>query len=127
MNRKQHRGVVTANHGILAASQPLAVSAGLAVLQRGGNFADAAIAVSAVLCVVEPYNSQIGGDAFLIVYDAAAHQTTALNGSGAAPRQASADKFPDGIPVRGLASASVPGLVAVWADLHKKWGSIPMV
>ena len=126
MNRKQHRGVVTANHGILAASQPLAVSAGLAVLQRGGNFADAAIAVSAVLCVVEPYNSQIGGDAFLIVYDAAAHQTTALNGSGAAPRQASADKFPDGIPVRGLAFASVPGLVAVWADLHKKWGSIPM-
>ncbi len=126
MNRKQHRGVVTANRGILAASQPLAVSAGLAVLQSGGNFADAAIAVSAVLCVIEPYNSQIGGDAFLIVYDAATHQTTALNGSGAAPMKALPDRFPNGIPLRGLASASVPGLVAIWADINKKWGTIPL-
>ncbi len=126
MNRKQHRGVVTAKRGILAASQPLAVSAGLEVLQRGGNFADAAIAVSSVLCVIEPYNSQLGGDAFLIVYDAASRKTTALNGSGAAPGRATPDRFTSGIPIRGLASASVPGLVAMWSDLNSKWGTMPL-
>ena len=62
----QHRGVVVANNGMVAASQPLAVSAAMNMLQNGGSFADAAIAASAVLCVVEPYASHLGGDAFMI-------------------------------------------------------------
>ena len=123
---KQHRGVVVAQNGVVAASQPLAVSAGLKVLQEGGNFADAALATSAVLCVTEPYNSHLGGDAFIIVYDAKTKQTTALNASGAAPALATPDHFAGGIPLRGLQAASVPGLVDAWFNFHSQWGSLPV-
>ena len=95
---RQHRGVVVARKGIVAASQPLAVTAGLDALQRGGNFADAALATSAVLAVVEPYASHLGGDAFIIVYDAKTGETTALNGSGAAPLAATPERFPNRHP-----------------------------
>jgi len=121
----QHRGVVVAKNGMIAASQPLAVSTGLNILQQGGTFADAAIAASAVLCVVEPYASQLGGDAFIIVYDAPTGTTVALNGSGAAPMAADPSVFPEGIPLRGIASASVPGLVDAWEALHLRWGRSP--
>ncbi len=122
----QHRGVVVAKQGMAAASQPLAVSAGLNVLMRGGTFVDAALATSATLAVVEPSASHIGGDAFVIVYDATTGQTTALNGSGAAPQRATLEHFGDGIPLRGLAAASVPGLVDTWFALHEKWGKLPV-
>ena len=65
-----NRGNVVARNGVVAASQPLAVSAGLEILRRGGSAADAAIAVSAVLCVVEPGASHLGGDAFVITHHA---------------------------------------------------------
>ena len=123
---KQHRGVVAAKNGIVAASQPLAAAAGLNVLQRGGNFADAAIAVSAVLCVTEPYASHLGGDAFAILYDGKTGKTTAINASGAAPQAAMPERFPNGIPLRGLIAASVPGLVDSWFTLHQGRGTLPM-
>jgi gamma-glutamyltranspeptidase/glutathione hydrolase len=126
MSTGQHRGVVVGRQGMVAASQPLAVSAGLNVLQGGGNFVDAALATSAVLCVTEPYASQVGGDAFIIVYDAKTGQTTALNASGAAPQAATLEHFADGIPLRGLSAASVPGLVDAWFTLHGKWGTKPV-
>ncbi len=121
----QHRGVVTASQGMAAASQPLAVSAGLQALQNGGSAQDAAIAISAVLCVVEPHASHLGGDAFVIVWDNAQRKATALNGSGAAPMSASPDRFANGIPLRGPAAASVPGLVDVWSELHRQGGRLP--
>jgi len=121
-----HRGIVVAKNGVVAASQPLAVSAGLEILQRGGTFIDAALATSATLAVTEPYASHLGGDAFVIVYDAATKATTAFNASGAAPRAATPDVFPDGIPVRGLKAASVPGLVDCWFTLHARYGSLPV-
>jgi gamma-glutamyltranspeptidase/glutathione hydrolase len=111
---------------MVCASQPLAVSAGLEILRQGGTFIDAAIAVSAVLAVIEPYNSHLGGDAFVITYDASTRRTTAYNGSGAAPAAATPDRFPGGIPLRGLAAASVPGLVDAWFTLHARHGSLPM-
>ena len=126
MNYPTHRGVVVARNGILAASQPLAVSAGLRILQLGGTFVDAAIATSAVLSVTEPYSSQLGGDAFVIAYSSKTRRTTAYNGSGAAPASASLDRFRDGIPVRGLQSASVPGLIATWFELYERHGALPM-
>lgn len=122
----QHRGVVVAKNGVVAASQPLAVSVGLGVLMRGGSFVDAALATSATLAVVEPSASHLGGDAFVIVYDAKTGKTTALNGSGAAPLAASLDRFPDGIPLRGLIASSVPGLVDTWFALHERWGRLPV-
>ena len=126
MSTGQHRGVVVGRQGMVAASQPLAVSAGLNILQSGGSFVDAALATSAVLCVTEPYASQVGGDAFIILYDAKTGRTTALNASGAAPQAAAREHFADGIPLRGLAAASVPGLVDAWFTLHARWGTKPV-
>jgi len=121
-----HRGVMVARGGAVAASQPLAVSAGLNILARGGSFADAAIATSAVLCVVEPQASHVGGDAFLVVYDAARRDTIAFNGSGAAPRSATPESYAGGIPVHGLRAATVPGLVSTWFALHERFGTLPV-
>jgi gamma-glutamyltranspeptidase / glutathione hydrolase len=126
MSYPQHRGVVTARKGMVAASQPLAVSAGLQILQSGGSFIDAAIAVSSVLAVTEPYASHIGGDAFVITYESASGRVTAFNASGAAPLQATLDRFEQGIPVRGMTAASVPGLPSCWFELHSRFGTRPM-
>ncbi|HSV75346.1 MAG TPA: gamma-glutamyltransferase [Chthonomonadales bacterium] len=120
------RGIVVAKRGAVAASQPLAVSAAIAVLASGGNAVDAAIAASSVLTVTEPYASHLGGDAFVIHYDARTQRTTAYNGSGAAPAAATAEAFRDGIPPRGPRAASVPGLVDLWFTLHARHGSRPM-
>ncbi|HVK05525.1 MAG TPA: gamma-glutamyltransferase family protein, partial [Armatimonadaceae bacterium] len=121
------RGLVLARGGAVAASQPLAVSVGLAALARGGSFADAAISASAVLTVVEPFNSQLGGDAFLVVYDAGRGQTLAFNGSGAAPASATPESFgAEGIPTRGMRAATVPGLVDTWFALHERFGTLSM-
>ncbi len=118
-----YRGVVVARNGAVATSQPLATAVGLHVLQQGGNFVDAALAVSAVLTVIEPYNSHLGGDAFVVLYDARTRQTHALNASGPAPHAATIERFRDGIPIRGMQSASVPGLVSAWALLHERYAT----
>jgi gamma-glutamyltranspeptidase/glutathione hydrolase len=120
------RSVVVAERGVVAASQPLAVSAGLHILRTGGSFVDAAIATSAVLCVVEPWASHLGGDAFVVLYDAERKQTLALNGSGAAPAAAKSERFPNGIPLRGITAATVPGLVDAWGRLHALYGKLPL-
>ena len=121
------RGLVVAANGAAATSQPLATAAALAILGRGGTFADAAIAASAVLCVIEPWNSHLGGDAFLIVHDAKKRETLAYNASGAAPKSATLASYPNGIPVHGPRSATVPGLVDAWFELHQRHGSLPMI
>lgn len=105
----------------MATSQPLATAAALGILERGGTFADAAIAASAVLCVIEPWNSHLGGDAFLVVHEAATKTTLAYNASGAAP--ASVTREP--IPLHGPRSTTVPGLVDAWHALHSRHGSLP--
>ena len=117
-----HRGLVIARGGA-AASQPLAVSAGIATLAKGGNCIDAALAMSAVLCVVEPHNSHLGGDAFAIYYSAKNRETVAFNASGAAPRPATLESYQGGIPLHGVRAATVPGLVHCWGELHKRYGS----
>ena len=111
-----------AARGVAATSQPLATAAAMGILERGGSFADAAIAASAVLCVVEPWNSHLGGDAFLIVHESANRTTLAYNASGAAP--ASARREP--VPLRGPRSSTVPGLVDAWFALHARHGVLPV-
>ncbi|CEK12544.1 gamma-glutamyltransferase [Chthonomonas calidirosea] len=123
---EQHRGIVVAKRGLVAASQPLAAAAGLKMLMDGGSFADAAIATSAVLCVTEPHASHLGGDAFLIVYEAATSKTYAFNGSGKAPQAATAEHFGRAIPTRGIRSVAVPGLVDVWHEFHQRWGRLSL-
>jgi len=121
-----HRGVVYAKNGAAASSQPLAVSAALEILREGGTAIDAGIAASAVLAVVEPGASHLGGDAFLIVHEAKTKTNTALNGSGEAPHKATAAEFPTGIDIHGYKAATVPGLVSTWFAAHEKFGKLPI-
>ena len=120
------RAVVHSNNGGVAASQPLAVSAALNILQRGGSCIDAGIAASAVLNVVEPSCSHLGGDAFLVVHNAKTRKNIAFNGSGEAPHDATASEFAGGIPAHGFRAGTVPGLVSTWFEAHKSFGRLPM-
>ena len=120
------RAVVHSKNGGVAASQPLAVSAALNILQRGGSCIDAGIAASAVLNVVEPSCSHLGGDAFLVVHNAKTRKNIAFNGSGEAPHDATAAEFAAGIPAHGFRAGTVPGLVSTWFEAHKSFGRIPM-
>lgn len=121
-----HRGIVTASRGAIATSHPLASSAGLWVLREGGNFIDAGVAAAAVLNVVEPGNSHLGGDVFMLVYTRKEGQVTAINGSGAAPRLATPDRFPQGIPTRHISACTVPGEVDGWITALEKFGTWPL-
>ena len=79
------RSVVATTYGIVAASQPLAARAGVQVLERGGNAADAAIAANAAIGLMEPTGNGIGGDLFALVYEARTGELHGLNASGWAP------------------------------------------
>ena len=118
MAQLTHRSNVYARNGVAAASQPLAVSAGIEILRKGGSAFDAAIAMSAVLCVVEPGASHLGGDAFVITHKSTDRSNLAFNGSGEAPHSATIDEFADGIDIHGYRSATVPGLVSTWFAIH---------
>ncbi|KAH9837052.1 gamma-glutamyltranspeptidase [Rhodofomes roseus] len=123
------RSQVYATKGMVAASQPLAVEAGLEILRKGGNAADAAVAVSAALNVSEPSCCGIGGDAFCLFYDAQKKTVQAMNGSGRAPAKLSIEYMRErgvtgrSIPVTDLNSVTVPGAAAAWVDTVEKFGS----
>ncbi|KAF9455036.1 gamma-glutamyltranspeptidase [Macrolepiota fuliginosa MF-IS2] len=123
------RSVVYGTKGIVSSSQPLATAAGLEILRKGGNAADAAVATSAALNVTEPSCCGIGGDAFCLFYDAKTKQVKALNGSGKAPKKLNIDyirgRGVEGrrIPLRDLNSVTVPGAAAAWADTVETLGS----
>ena len=114
--------------GAVVAPHHLATAAGLQVLAAGGHAVDAAIATNAVLGVVMPNGCGIGGDAFWLVWDEAAGEQVALNGSGRAPAGASAARLReaglDRIPLRGPFGITVPGAVRSWADAHRRWGRL---
>ncbi len=121
------RSVVISQQGMVATSQPLAAVVGLEVLKQGGNAVDAAIAANAVLCVVEPMSCGVGGDLFAIVWDNKTKKLYGLNASGRSPlalnRQVFADQGHTQIPLQGPLSWSVPGCVAGWDDLRKRFGT----
>jgi len=115
---------------MVATSQPLAVQVGLDILKAGGHAVDAAIAVNAMLGLVEPISCGIGGDVFAIVWDAQEGRLAGLNGSGRAPakltREAISERGLDRIPLRGPLSWTVPGCVDGWYALHERYGRLPM-
>src|SRR5919112_228450 len=90
-NPRGSRSPVLARHGVIATSHPLASAAGLQVMQEGGNAIDAAGTAAAVLAVVEPTMTGIGGDVFAIVYDAKSKTLRGLNSSGRAGAKADPD------------------------------------
>lgn len=124
------RSEVIAQNGMVATSQPLATQVGLDVLRQGGNAIDAAIAANAMLGLVEPTGSGIGGDLFAIVWDAKTKKLYGLNASGRSPKSLSKDVFLDKglskIPSFGPLPVSVPGAVDGWFELHDRFGSLPM-
>src|SRR5512141_1406525 len=85
------RSAVYSRNGIVATSQPLASTAGLEILAKGGNAADAAVAAGAALNVTEPTSTGIGGDMFALFYSSDTKRITALNGSGRAPAKLTLD------------------------------------
>ncbi|KAI0094962.1 gamma-glutamyltranspeptidase [Irpex rosettiformis] len=123
------RSVVFGTKGIVSASQPLAVEAGLEILRKGGNAADAAVATSAALNVTEPCSCGIGGDAFCLFYDAKEKTVKAFNGSGRSPEKLTIEHVRaqgvvgNSIPSSNLNSVTVPGCAAAWVDTVEKLGS----
>ncbi len=119
-----------ATRGMVATSQPLAVQAGLDILKLGGNAADAAVAVAAMLNVVEPISTGIGGDMFALYWDAKTRLVTALNGSGRAPAGASIEELKGlgymRMPTYTGHAVSVPGAVAGWSDLLARHGRMTL-
>ena len=122
------RSPVLAMNGMVATSQPLASAAALKVLQEGGNAVDAAITAAAVLNVVEPNMTGIGGDMFALLYMQEEGKVTAINGSGWAGSKADlgmltaqgANRLSD------IQTVTVPGAVAGWFKLHERYGKLPM-
>ncbi|MBC7875687.1 MAG: gamma-glutamyltransferase [Anaerolineales bacterium] len=126
------RSPVYSRRGIVATSQPLATAAGIEILSKGGNAADAAVACAAALNVTEPTSTGIGGDMFALYFDSKTKQVTALNGSGRAPSALTLDRLKkenllaDELPPYHAHTITVPGACAGWCDLIEKHGSLSL-
>ena len=123
---------IEAEKWMVAAANPLAVEAGARVLAEGGSAADAMVAVQAVLGLVEPQSSGMGGGAFLVWYDAATDRLTTLDGRETAPRAATPKLFLDdnGEPLQfydavvGGRSVGTPGTPMLMEAAHERWGKL---
>jgi gamma-glutamyltranspeptidase/glutathione hydrolase len=124
------RSTVYAPHGAIATSHPLASAAGLAVLQRGGNAIDAAVTAAAVLNLVEPHMTGIGGDMFAILWSAQEGRLLGLNASGRSgsrmTREALLERGYESVPLHGAEPITVPGALSGWAALLERHGTISL-
>src|SRR5436190_21054036 len=130
--RPAARAATTAQPFVIAAN-PLAARAGLNVLKRGGSAVDAAIAVQAMLSLVEPQSSGVGGGAFMTYYDGRTGKISVYDGREVAPAQATSSMFLDasGKPlpfntaVLSGRATGVPGAVKMLASAHEEHGKLP--
>lgn len=124
------RSEVYATQGMAATSQPLATQVAIDILKQGGSAVDAAIAANAMLGLVEPTGSGVGGDLFAIVWSAKDKRLYGLNASGRSPKSLTLEKLKslglDYLPPLGSLPVSVPGAVDGWFELHDKFGKLPM-
>ncbi len=116
--------------GMVGSTHWLASAAGMAVLEKGGNAFDAAVATGLVLQIVEPHLNGPGGEAPVIGYDAASGQTFVLDGQGTAPAAATIDEFArlglDLVPGTGLLAACVPAAFGTWMLLLQRYGTMKL-
>ena len=119
--------MIVTRFGVVATSQSLASQAGAKVLEAGGNAIDAAIAANAVVGLTQPYVNGMGGDLFAIVFEAKTGKVYGLNSSGWTPRALTIDylksKGVTKLDARGVHTITVPGCVAGWDALRKKFGT----
>ncbi len=124
------RSEVIAAGGMAATSQPLATQIALDILKAGGNAIDAAIAANAALGLMEPTGNGMGGDIFIILWDAKSKQLYGLNGSGRSPRSLTLDLLKEqgftSLPAYGPIPVTVPGCVDGWFTAHDRFGKLPM-
>ncbi|MBP2673311.1 MAG: Gamma-glutamyltransferase [Deltaproteobacteria bacterium] len=131
----QTRSEILARNGVVAASEPLAAQAGLKILQDGGNAVDAAVATAAVLALVEPNSTGLGGELFAIVWDAKTKKLHQISANGPSPGNYTRATFAangfdlsgppyGGPPGTGIFAAMVPGSVDGWDKLLKRFGTM---
>jgi gamma-glutamyltranspeptidase/glutathione hydrolase len=123
-----YRPSVAGLNGMVASGHPLASQAGVRIMQAGGNAIDAAIAAAAAVGVVEPAMSGVGGDGFILIYDAATGRPHGVNATGPAPARATRERYlaRGGIPMHGMPSVSVPGLVDGWLLAQRRFGKLDL-
>ena len=123
------RPATLATHGMVATPHALASTAGLRVLEEGGSAMDAAIAANAILTVLYPDQTAIGGDCFFMVFDASTGDTVGFNGSGRSAMGASAQSLISqgltAMPAKGGATVTVPGTIDAWVSGHERFGRLP--
>ena len=124
------RSTVLARNGMVATSQPLAALAGLRQMMQGGNAVDAAVAAAAVLNVVEPVSTGVGGDMFALVWNNKEKSLRALNGSGRSPAAASLEELRaqghNRMPEFGVHTVTVPGAVHGWETILESCGTMSL-
>src|SRR5690242_14314921 len=128
-DRSYGRSMVITRDGIVATSHVQASVAGAQILAKGGSAVDAAIAANAVLGVTEPMMNGMGGDLFAIYWDAKTGKLYGLNASGWSPQGLTLEhmksKGATMMPEFGIDAVTVPGAVAGWNALHRRFGKLP--
>jgi gamma-glutamyltranspeptidase/glutathione hydrolase len=124
------RSTVLGTKGAVACEHPSAALIGLRVLDAGGTAADACVAMAAAMAVLSPMQTGMGGDAFLLFYEAETGQVSGIDGSGRAPEAVSVEKLRslglDEMPERGALTLTVPGAVRMWEDAVERFGNQPL-
>ncbi len=124
------RSTVFGTKGAVACEHPQAALAGIKMLEAGGTAADACVAMAAAMAVLSPMSTGMGGDAFLLFYEADTGRVIGANGSGRAPKSATIEKMRDRgmeeMPERGGQTVTVPGAVRLWEDAAASLGRLPL-
>ena len=122
------RSTVFGTKGAVACEHPSAAAIGLRALDSGGTAADACVAMAAAMAVLSPMQTGMGGDAFLLFYEAETGRVTGMNGSGRAPADVDVERHVDldEMPERGGLTVTVPGAVRLWEDAANRFGNQPL-
>ncbi|HYX03229.1 MAG TPA: gamma-glutamyltransferase, partial [Reyranella sp.] len=132
MKVRAGRPAIVSAHGLVTSPHVLASQAGTEVLRDGGSAIDAAVTASAVLSVVYPHMTALGGDAFWLIYDAKARAVRYIDGGGRATAQGTIEAFAQlglaEVPHKGplVGTLTVPGSVASWTMAHAAYGRLPL-